>query len=69
MFINRHQELAALDRMFRSETAELFVLYGRRRVGKTELLLPVLFLPKKNLLLTASSMVFLPILTDSHDIR
>lgn len=39
MFINRHQELAALDRMFRSETAELFVLYGRRRVGKTELLL------------------------------
>ena len=39
MFINRHQELAALDRMFRSETAEFFVLYGRRRVGKTELLL------------------------------
>ncbi|MDE0427562.1 MAG: ATP-binding protein [Candidatus Poribacteria bacterium] len=39
MFINRHQELAALDRMFQSETAELFVLYGRRRVGKTELLL------------------------------
>ena len=39
MFINRHQELAALERMFQSETAELFVLYGRRRVGKTELLL------------------------------
>ena len=39
MFINRCQELAALDRMFQSETAELFVLYGRRRVGKTELLL------------------------------
>ena len=39
MFINRHQELTALARMFRSETAELFVLYGRRRVGKTELLL------------------------------
>ncbi len=38
MFINRHQELAALERMFRSETAEFFVLYGRRRVGKTELL-------------------------------
>ncbi len=39
MFINRHQELAALERMFQSEIAELFVLYGRRRVGKTELLL------------------------------
>ena len=39
MFVNRHQELAALDRMFQSEIAEFFVLYGRRRVGKTELLL------------------------------
>ena len=39
MFLNRHQELAALERMFQSETAEFFVLYGRRRVGKTELLL------------------------------
>ena len=39
MFINRHQELAALERMFQSEVAEFFVLYGRRRVGKTELLL------------------------------
>ncbi len=38
MFIDRHQELAALNRMFQSETAEFFVLYGRRRVGKTELL-------------------------------
>ena len=39
MFINRHQELASLERMFQSEIAEFFVLYGRRRVGKTELLL------------------------------
>lgn len=39
MFINRDQELAALERIFQSETAEFFVLYGRRRVGKTELLL------------------------------
>ena len=38
MFIDRHQELAALERMFQSEVAEFFVLYGRRRVGKTELL-------------------------------
>ena len=38
MFIDRHQELAALERMFHSEVAEFFVLYGRRRVGKTELL-------------------------------
>ncbi len=39
MFINRHQELSALERMFQSEIAQFFVLYGRRRVGKTELLL------------------------------
>ena len=39
MFINRHQELTTLERMFQSKTAEFFVLYGRRRVGKTELLL------------------------------
>ena len=38
MFIDRHQELAALEQMFQSEMAEFFVLYGRRRVGKTELL-------------------------------
>ena len=39
MFINRDQELAALERMFQSGTAQFFILYGRRRVGKTELLL------------------------------
>ena len=39
MFIDRDQELAALEQMFQSKVAEFFVLYGRRRVGKTELLL------------------------------
>jgi len=38
MFINRESELAQLERQYRSGKAELFVLYGRRRVGKTELL-------------------------------
>jgi len=38
MFINRQAELSQLERLYRSERAELFVLYGRRRVGKTELL-------------------------------
>ena len=38
MFIDRYQELDALERMFQSGVAEFFVLYGRRRVGKTELL-------------------------------
>ncbi len=38
MFINRKTELELLDRMYASDRAELFVLYGRRRVGKTELL-------------------------------
>ena len=38
MFINRVSELDLLEKHYRSGHAELFVLYGRRRVGKTELL-------------------------------
>ena len=38
MFINRQAELANLQAHYLSGRAELFVLYGRRRVGKTELL-------------------------------
>jgi len=38
MFVNRVAELDLLEKRFASGKAELFVLYGRRRVGKTELL-------------------------------
>lgn len=38
MFINREQELNNLEHRYRVEGAEFFVLYGRRRIGKTELL-------------------------------
>lgn len=38
MFINRVKELRLLEKRFSSGQAEFFVLYGRRRVGKTELL-------------------------------
>ena len=38
MFINRKAELELLTRLYQSDRAELYVLYGRRRVGKTELL-------------------------------
>jgi hypothetical protein len=38
VFIDRKAELANLEARYRSGHAELFVLYGRRRVGKTELL-------------------------------
>jgi uncharacterized protein len=38
MFINRHEEVARLHSRYTSNSPELFVLYGRRRVGKTELL-------------------------------
>src|SRR5574337_1798930 len=37
-FINRETELAAFESLWRSARPELLVLYGRRRVGKTELL-------------------------------
>ena len=38
MFVNRVSELALLEQHYTSGKSELFVLYGRRRVGKTELL-------------------------------
>ena len=38
MFINRVSELTQLEKRYASGKAEFFVLYGRRRVGKTELL-------------------------------
>ena len=38
MFVNRVSELSLLEKFHASNQAELFVLYGRRRVGKTELL-------------------------------
>jgi AAA+ ATPase superfamily predicted ATPase len=38
-FINRSVELEALERGFKATKAGLAVIYGRRRVGKTELLL------------------------------
>ena len=36
-FYNRRRELGALREALRSERAELVVIYGRRRVGKTAL--------------------------------
>ncbi len=38
MFIGRESELQYLNDAYRSDKAEFIVLYGRRRVGKTELL-------------------------------
>jgi hypothetical protein len=38
-FVNRHKELDRLERLFRSRIAGLAVIWGRRRVGKTRLLL------------------------------
>ena len=37
-FVDRERELAWLEERWRSGRAELLVLYGRRRVGKTEIL-------------------------------
>jgi AAA+ ATPase superfamily predicted ATPase len=38
LFVDREDELALLDHAWASRTAELLVVYGRRRVGKTALL-------------------------------
>ncbi|MDI6737861.1 MAG: ATP-binding protein [Nanoarchaeota archaeon] len=37
-FINRKQELQFLEEAYRSSRAEMIVLYGRRRIGKTEII-------------------------------
>ncbi len=37
-FVGRHDELALLDELWRTQKANLLILYGRRRVGKTRLL-------------------------------
>ncbi|MCD6524765.1 MAG: ATP-binding protein [Thermococcus sp.] len=38
-FVDRKRELEFLERAYRSGRAEFLVIYGRRRIGKTELLL------------------------------
>jgi len=38
-FVNREGELALLEELYHSDKAEFIIIYGRRRVGKTELVL------------------------------
>ncbi len=45
-FKNRHKELALLNELYKNNKSKLIILYGRRRVGKTELLKE--FLKKHN---------------------
>jgi AAA+ ATPase superfamily predicted ATPase len=37
MFINREKELEALRAAYKDKKAQFIVIYGKRRVGKTEL--------------------------------
>jgi uncharacterized protein len=37
-FINRWEEFKFLEEKFRENNKQLIILYGRRRVGKTELI-------------------------------
>jgi len=37
-FINRKEELSILSRRYESKKPEFLIIYGRRRVGKTELI-------------------------------
>ncbi len=38
MFIDREKELQALEKRYLSKNSEFVIIYGRRRVGKTELI-------------------------------
>ena len=46
IFVDREKELEFLEKSYTSKKPEFIILYGRRRVGKTELILK--FLKKKN---------------------
>lgn len=54
MFIGRQSELNYLNKRYQSKSAEFVVVYGRRRVGKTETLnefckgKPHIFIPAVN---------------------
>ena len=37
-FINRVEELRFLEEHYKSRHSELIIIYGRRRIGKTELI-------------------------------
>ena len=37
LFVNRKEELKALNKHYKSKKPEFIMIYGRRRVGKTEL--------------------------------
>ncbi len=37
-FVNRQKELAQLNKLWREKEAQLIIVYGKRRVGKTELI-------------------------------
>jgi len=52
MFIGRDQELLELSKLYKSERLEVAVMYGRRRVGKTELI-KYFCKDKKNIFFTA----------------
>ncbi|MBU4562423.1 ATP-binding protein, partial [bacterium] len=38
MFVNRIEELNYLEKLHKEQSARLIIMYGRRRIGKTELL-------------------------------
>lgn len=38
MFINRKRELAFLEQKYQEKKAQLILIYGRRRIGKTALI-------------------------------
>jgi AAA+ ATPase superfamily predicted ATPase len=38
LFVGRKQELKVMDELWNSQRAEFLILYGRRRVGKTQLM-------------------------------
>jgi AAA+ ATPase superfamily predicted ATPase len=41
-FINREKELQFLNKLYKNNQSDLFILYGRRRIGKTQLSLEFL---------------------------
>jgi AAA+ ATPase superfamily predicted ATPase len=61
MFVDRDRELERLEEAWRSERAEMIVVYGRRRIGKTSLL--------RQFLLDRPHMYWVATLTSEQQLR
>ena len=57
-FVDRSNEIAALEREYQRDGASMVILYGRRRVGKTELIRHFIMIIHRQYLLLMRMMAY-----------